>query len=131
MNHGAMVAIHAGSMAAAAKAHAKVLDGFRVPGATAPERARPLADLGLADDDRILAQLVKAGVVRGVDARGRPTVLGDDLNRTAAYYLDEAAFVAHRDARSKSDSRLAVLVVIAVVLLLLGVVLFRQVTLPA
>ena len=127
MNHGAMVAIHGAARAAAErKAMARVLDAFRVRGATAPERARPLAELGLSDGDRVLGQLVRAGVVRGVDARGRVTVLGDDLARPVAHYLDEPAFVAHRDAKTSADSRTAVLIVVAFLLLLLGVALVRM-----
>ena len=49
MNPGTMVAIHAATTAAAAaKARTKVLDTFRTHDATAPTRARTLADIGLA-----------------------------------------------------------------------------------
>ena len=68
MNHGAMIAIHAA--AAAAKARSDVLDAFRVRGATAPDRARPLYDLGLALDNAALREFFAAGILRGVDARG-------------------------------------------------------------
>ena len=49
MTHGAMVAIHAATAAAAAaKARTQVLDTFRIQDATAPERARTLAEIRLA-----------------------------------------------------------------------------------
>jgi hypothetical protein len=48
MAHGAMIAVHAAH--AAAQAQARVLDAFRVRNATAPERALPLAELGLSRD---------------------------------------------------------------------------------
>ena len=118
MTHGAMIAVHAA--AAAARAHTKVLDAFRVNGATAPERARPLAELGLSDSDRSLGKCIATGVVRGVDARGRPTVLGYETAHVAGYYLDEAAYVARRDRRPSRRKRL-VLVAIAVSLMLIGI----------
>lgn len=96
MNHGALVAIHAAT--AAAHARTKVLDAFRLHGATAPERAQPLGRLGLADGDPALTHFLTAGVVRSVDARSRPLVPGDSFGgEPVAYYLDEAVYVAERD----------------------------------
>ena len=123
MTHGAMIAIHAAAAAARARTHA--LDAFRVRGATAPERARPLVDLGLTADDRALRGLLAEGVVRAVDARGRATVIGDDFARVAGYYLDEAAFVAQRDrggsgGPERARTRARILAVLAAALAALG-----------
>ena len=121
MNAGAMVAIHAATVAAAAaKARTKVLDTFRTHDATAPARARPLVAIGLAGDDAAVGALIEAGVIRGVDSRGRLTILGDSIDRVAGYYLDEAAYIAHRDGSEAGPSRRAV--VIAVVCAMLVVV---------
>jgi hypothetical protein len=94
MTHGVMIALHA---AAAARERTRVLDAFRIQGATAPERARPLAELELAANDRVMSDLVQAGVIRGVDARGNPTALGDEFALPKAFYLDEASSIADRD----------------------------------
>jgi hypothetical protein len=105
-----MIAVQAA--AAAARAKTQLLDTFRVAGATAPERALPLARLGVDGQQSTFGTLVQAGVIRAVDARGRPAVLGDTFDRIAGYYLDEAAYVAHRDAASKPKPQLLVFVVI-------------------
>jgi hypothetical protein len=124
--NGALIAAHAAN-AAAAKSREKVLDAFRMQGATAPERARPLAELGLPNDEKAFGTFVAAGVIRGVDSRGRPTVIGDAVNRTVAYYLDEPAFVAQRDQKTGGRQRRVILIVLLVFLainiLMLGVVL--------
>ena len=124
--NGALIAAHAAN-AAAARSRQKVLDAFRMQGATAPERARPLAELGVPNDDKAFGKFVAAGIVRGVDSRGRPTVIGDAVNRTVAYYLDEPAFVAQRDGKSGSTQRrtalIVVLVLVALVAVLVGAVL--------
>lgn len=105
MNPGSWVAIHAATTAAAAaKARTHTLDAFRMRDATAPERARRLAELGLADD-RAIRELISAGVVRGVDSHGRLTVLGDSVDRVAGYYLDEAEYIAHRDRAGSGAAR--------------------------
>ena len=103
MNPGVMIAIHAA--AAAEKAKTQVLDAFRVHGATAPDRVCTLADLGLTDNEDAVAKLISAGVIRGVDSRGRLTVLGDSIDRVAGYYLDEPAFIALRDGAASSGAR--------------------------
>ena len=120
MTHGAMVAIQATAAAAAAKARTQVLDTFRIQDATAPERARTLAEIGLASDDAAVRDLIAAGVLRGVDARARLTVLGDSIDRVAGFYLDEQAYIAHRDGTSARSSRQAVLLACSVVLVALG-----------
>ena len=103
MNPAVMIAIHAA--AAAQKAKTDALDAFRIHGATAPERARPLHDLGLGGDSTAVAELIAAGVVRGVDSRGRLTVLGDIVDRVEGYYLDEVAFIANRDGADGAPTR--------------------------
>lgn len=120
MNPGTMVAVHAAS--AAALARSRCLDAFRVNGATAPDRARALETLGIARDDGGLAYYVKEGVVRGVDHRGRDVIIGDDMHRATAWYLDEAAYVSLRDRRA-SPRKQAVLVALAVLLAALGALL--------
>ena len=123
MVHGAMIAVQA---AAAGEAKKKVVDEFRIRGATAPERALPLPELGLSDDASV-GELISSGVIRGVDPRGRPTVINYEDARVAAYYLDEGAYIAHRDRGVGSRTR-AVLIVLAIVgaLLLLPLMLLIQ-----
>jgi hypothetical protein len=61
--------------------------------------------------------------VRGVDSRGRLTVLGDSIDRVAGYYLDEAAYIADRDGKHGTTSRKqAVLIVCIMVVSVLAVV---------
>jgi len=118
-----MVAIHAATAAAAAaKARTKVLDTFRTHDATAPTRARTLADIGLAVDDAV-GKLIEAGVIRPVDSRGRLTMLGDSIDRVAGYYLDEAAYIANRDGTDRASSKKAVLIVCAVLVIVAGAAL--------
>lgn len=119
MNHGAMIAIHAA--AAAAKARAEVLDAFRLKGATAPERALALYDLGLALDNTALREFFASGVLRGVDARGRAVMAGEMSGAGDRFYLDEAACIAQRDgAGAASRRQQLVLVAVSLVVLLLG-----------
>jgi hypothetical protein len=130
MNHGAMIAIHAA--AAAAKARSDVLDAFRLHGATAPDRARPLHDLGLALDDRALREFFASGVLRGVDARGRAVMAGEMSGAGDRFYLDEAAFIAQRDGSVGTiRSRQLLLIAFGVGLLLLGLVVFLLTVRPS
>jgi len=101
MNPGVMIAIHA---AVAQKARCDALDAFRIHGATAAERARPLRDLGFGDGNTAVAELIASGVIRGVDSRGRLTVLGATIDRVEGYYLDEVAFIANRDGTGRASS---------------------------
>ena len=121
MTHGAMIAAHA-AHAAAARARTAVLDAMRVQGATAPERARPLAELGLSADSAALREWMARGVIRSVDSRGRPTVLGDSYASATGFYLDETAYIAQRD-RGVSRRRVHALALLALALLLLGLAL--------
>ena len=84
----------------AARAQQRHLDAFRRAGATAPERAQPLAALNVPADSTFDA-LVAAGVVR--DAGGE------------RFYLDEVAVIAHR----REEPRRALSVVLAVLLVVL------------
>ena len=119
MNHGAMIAIHAA--AAAVKARADVLDAFRLKGATAPDRARALYDLGLQLDNHALPEFFTSGVLRGVDARGRAVMAGEMSGAGDRFYLDEAAFIAVRDGAGGAANRHQVLLVaVAVGVMLLG-----------
>jgi hypothetical protein len=99
MTHGAMVAIHAAT--AVMHARTKVLDAFRVHGATAPERATSLDRLGVSSDDSGLAHFLQVGVIRAVDTRGRSMASGDTFH-VAGYYLDETAYIADRDGMTPS-----------------------------
>ena len=112
MSHGAMIAIRAAGIETA---RTKLVDMFRLRGATAPDRALSLDQLGLSPSDETLTAMIGSGVIRGVDARGRPAVIGYEENRVAAYYLDESAYIAERDRRKRSETR-ALLVVFALVL---------------
>ena len=106
MNH---IAIHAA--AAAAKARTEVLDAFRVQGATAPERARRLHELGLADDNGALRAFFESGVLRAVDSRGRALVPGGRAGAGDRYYLDEQAFIADRDGTAGAVNRRQVMLI--------------------
>lgn len=100
---GALVAILA---AARARRLQAVTDAFRVAGATAPERARTLAALGVAQAAEA-AELARGGVL----------VPGPERD---SWYLSEAAIVARRAARARIGSR--VLVPILLLLVVVGAV---------
>ena len=95
---------------------------IRTHDATAPTRARRLADIGLAGDDAV-ARLIQDGVIRPVDSRGRLTVLGDSIDRVAGYYLDEAAYIVNRDGADRASSRKGVLLACAAVVVAAGAAL--------
>jgi hypothetical protein len=105
------------AVAVIAAAHAQriqaVTDAFRVAGATAPERARPLAALGITHESAV-AELARAGVL----LRGP----GHDT-----WYLSEAAVVARRNARRNVPRAvLVVLIVLLAVLAIAAGVLMRR-----
>ena len=100
MSGGAVVAAAA---AARRRRMQRVLDAFRIADATAPERARSLESLGLSEA-REVAELIESGIV----ARG-----GRDL-----WYLNEGAYIAHRDARRVRVSRVMVVVLACAVFVL-------------
>ena len=102
----------AAAAAARRRRRREILDGFRIGGATALDRARRADELGLSDS-RELAELVESGVLL-------PGL------RRESFYLDEAAYVAHRDARAMRPVR--VMVVIAVLMVLLGILLVTMVS---
>ena len=101
-------------VAAAAAAHAKriqnVVDAFRLADATAPERARSLADVSVVPD-AALEELTRAAVL----LPGK---------RAGTWYLSEAAYIARREARDRAASRsvLAVAIVGAVIVLFGGLI---------
>lgn len=115
---GAMIAVHAAVAANAARA--KIADAFRIKGATAPERAVPLDQLGVTIDEKILREFIDSGVIRGVDSRGRLTVIGDELRSPKAYYFDEVTFLAGRDNKKQSAQVRSLLIGLAIVLGFLG-----------
>ena len=114
----AMIAIHAAVAANAARA--KIADAFRLKGATAPERAVPLDQLGVTIDEKVLGEFINSGVIRGVDARGRPTIIGDEVRPPKAYYFDEVTFLASRDGRKQSAQVRPLLIALAIALGLVG-----------
>lgn len=127
----AILAAHAAK--AAATARTRILDAFRVRGATAPERALPLLELGLAIDDRYLAEFIRSGIIRGVDSRDRP-VVGYELTRIGGYYLDEHAFIAERERTGGEPDRRrrkALLVVALVLVALLFPLIFLRMVAPS
>lgn len=94
----------------------------RTHDATAPDRARTLFEIGLDPTDSAVGKLIEAGVIRGVDSRGRLTVLGDSIDRVAGYYLDEPGYIADRDGKNETTSRKQVLLIVCILLLtVLGV----------
>ena len=116
---GAMIAVHAAVAANAARA--KIADAFRLKDATAPERAVPLDQLGVIVDEKVLGEFIDSGVIRGVDSRGRLTVIGDELRLPKAYYFDEVTFLASRDNKKQSAQvRRSLLIGLAIALGLLG-----------
>ena len=127
MSYGAMIAVQAAT--AAKKERARIIDAFRLQQATSPEWARPLDELGIPMSDRSLATYIRAGVIRGVDTRGRLAVMGHEDTRIGAYYLDESAYIEYRD-RSEVGSpgaRKAMIWLAVVLLLLLFPLLFLAV----
>jgi hypothetical protein len=91
-------------IAARAQRLQAVTDAFRIAGATAPERARTLAALGLGRCEEV-AELARVGVL----------VAGPERD---SWYLSEAAVVARRAAGARKGSRalmLSVLLLLAVV----------------
>ena len=115
---GAMIAVHAAVAAEAART--KIVDAFRVKNAMAPERAVPLDQLGVDIDERALGEFIDSGVIRGVDSRGRLTVIGDELRQPKAYYFDEATFLASRNNKKQSVQVRTLLIGLALALCLLG-----------
>jgi hypothetical protein len=115
----AMIAVHAAVAANAARA--KIADAFRLKDATAPERAVPLDQLGVTIDEKVLGEFIDSGVIRGVDSRGRLTVIGDELRSPKAYYFDEVTFLASRDNKKQSAQvRRSLLIGLAIAFGLLG-----------
>ncbi len=107
---GALVAI---MVAARAQRLQAVTDAFRVAGATAPERARTLAALGVAQSEEA-AELARVGVL----------VPGPERD---SWYLSEVAVVARRAAGARRGSRtLLVSVLLLLAAVALGVLLANQ-----
>lgn len=93
-------------VAAIAAAHAQrvqeITDAFRVAGATAPDRARSLASLGV-EGNEVIDELARAGVLVSGRASG-------------TWYLDEAAVVARRQAGARTPRWLLLVIIILAVL---------------
>ena len=115
MSYAALIAVQAAN--AAKKERSRIIDAFRLQDATSPDRARPLDELGIPMSDRALATYIRAGVIRGVDTRGRPAVIGHEDARIGAYYLDESAYIEHRNSsETGSPAARRAMVWIAIVL---------------
>ena len=100
-------AVVAAAAAARRQRLERVLDGFRVAGATAPERGRSLANLGLAPSAEV-EELMRAGVIVAGDQR-------------STWYLNEGAYVAFRDSRPRRQGlRVALAVALALLAAVLG-----------
>ena len=84
----------------------RVLDGFRVAAATAPERARSLADLGISPSAEV-DELMRAGVINAGSQR-------------STWYLNEAAYIAFRDVRPRMALRVTLAIVLALLAALVG-----------
>ena len=102
-------AVAAAIMAAKAKRVQNIVDAFRVADATAPDRARSLAELGVVHD-READELTGDGAL----------VAGKRAN---TWYLHEAGYIARRESQSRAAVR-AVVIVVAIVALVLAVVAF-------
>lgn len=100
----------ASAAAAAAQAERRHLDALRTAGATAPERARALEQLGLARDDAF-GRLAARGIIREA-GRG--------------VYLDEVAFIAYRDRPTTTRWALPTVVLLLVVMAVALAVLLRS-----
>jgi len=102
-----------GVVIAAAAARRKrlegVLDRFRVAGATAPDRARSLADMGIAADGEVTT-LMRDGVIRAGTER-------------STWYLNEGAYIAFRDSRDSRPLRIVLAIVVAVLAIVVAAVL--------
>ena len=111
MAGGAVVAAMA---AARAQRVRDVLDAFRLAGATAPDRALSLDEIGIAAPSEV-AMLSEAGIV-----------VQDP--RTGGWWLSEQAYIAHRDQQPKKAIRvLVILIAITMVIVTIGmVVLLKQ-----
>ncbi len=105
MTSGAVVV--AAAAAARRRRLQRVLDSFRIADATAPERARTLPSLGIADSAE-LTHLVESGVVNAGRAQG-------------SWYLNEGAYVAHRDAK-RVHIRRRMVILLGCLVFILGVV---------
>jgi hypothetical protein len=108
MGAGAVVAAAA---AAKRKARECILDGFRLAGATAPERARSLAELGLTQGNE-MEELMRAGVI----CAG---------TQGSTWFLNEAAVIALRDSRPRTILRVLLAVVVALLAILVGALAYR------
>ena len=101
-------AVVAAAAAARRERMQRVLDRFRIADATAPERARTLMSLGMAESAE-LTHLIDSGVVVAGRAEG-------------SWYLNEGAYVAHRDAR-RVHIRRRMVILVACLVFILGAVL--------
>lgn len=108
---GAGGAVVAAAAAARKKRRDRIIDGFRIADATASERSRTLAEIGLSEGGE-LEELVRAGVI----CPGR---------EKSTWYLNEKAFIGWRDSDSRQSLRIVLVVALAVLAILMGVLASR------
>ena len=104
-------AVVAAAAAAKKQRREHIVDGFRVADATAPDRSRSLAEIGLTQDGE-LDELMRAGVICAGHER-------------STWYLNEAAFIALRDSQSRQALRIALAAVAALLAILIAVLSYR------
>jgi hypothetical protein len=104
---GAVVAIAA---AARARRLQEIVDAFRLAGATTPARAASCAAMGIDASQSELRELVREGVILQVAGSDR-------------LYLDESAYIRHRESR-RDRVRLLLLTVVLIVAAVAGLGLF-------
>jgi hypothetical protein len=104
-------AVVAAAAAARKKRRERIIDGFRIADATAPERSRSLTEIGLSEGGE-LEDLMRAGVI----CPGR---------QKSTWYLNEAAFIGWRDSGSRQNLRVLLVVALAVLAILMGVLASR------
>lgn len=108
-------AVIAAVVAARKREMDKVLDGYRVAGATRYDLARSLYDLGLAPNT-IVDELRVAGVLK-------PGQIPD------SWYLDERAYVEMRDVRfNRKKTTARILLIVAAILAIVGLLVAVRVS---
>jgi len=106
-------AVVAAAAAARAKRVQTILDAFRIAGATAPERARSLEQLGL-ERNAELNELIEHQVLLPAP-------------RESGWYLSESAYIARRDFTATQATRriVAIALALAVIAAIFALAVYR------
>lgn len=96
----AMAAIHARRLE-------EVADAFRVAGATAADRARDPAELGLTEHERQIEEYRESNILRAGTHAG-------------TLYFDEQGYIDHRE-RGKKKAGVSALISLAIILVIIGI----------